>query len=64
MRTLAVGVAGLGAVGGSVARALDDGIPGLVLTAIATRSHDKARQKMAGLRTEVPLVSPECQTSK
>lgn len=40
---LRVGIAGLGSVGRRVARALDEGLPGLVLSAIASRDLDRAR---------------------
>jgi aspartate dehydrogenase len=41
-----VGLAGLGAVGLEVARRLEAGIPGLVLTAVAVRDADKARRNL------------------
>ena len=44
--TLKVGLAGLGAVGLDVARRLEAGIPGLVLTAVAVRDKDKARRNL------------------
>ena len=43
---LKIGVAGLGAVGLDVARRIETGIPGLVLTAIAVRDTDKARRNL------------------
>ncbi len=43
-----VGVAGLGAIGMTVARRLDEGIAGLVLTAVSARDHDRARRRVSG----------------
>lgn len=54
-RTLAIGLAGFGAIGAAVAERLDLGIPGLELVAIAARDADKARRRMATFRQEVPL---------
>jgi aspartate dehydrogenase len=54
---LRVGIAGLGAVGLEVARRIDAGIQGLALTAVSARDHDKAREKLAGLRTQPEIVS-------
>src|SRR5579872_885170 len=41
--TLSIGIAGLGAIGGTVARRLADGIPGLRLLGVAVRDAEKAR---------------------
>ncbi|MDT2023887.1 aspartate dehydrogenase [Methylocella sp. CPCC 101449] len=52
-----IAIAGLGAVGKTVARKLADGLPGLTLAAIAVRDHDKA---LAWLKQEgitCPLAS-------
>ncbi|VFR31814.1 L-Aspartate dehydrogenase [plant metagenome] len=38
-----IGIAGFGAIGKAIARRLDDGIPGLKLTALGVRDADKAR---------------------
>ena len=56
--TLRIGIAGLGAIGGEIARRLDGGIAGLSLAAVATGDHDKARARMSDLTAPVPLVSP------
>ena len=56
-RTLGVGVGGLGTIGAVVAQRLDAGIPGLRLAAVAARDRDKARRRIAGFRTPVPVVS-------
>ena len=40
-KRLAIGIAGLGAVGLGVARRLQKGIPGLVLAGVAVRDRDK-----------------------
>ena len=57
--TLKVGIAGLGAVGLNVARRLEEGIPGLVLAAIAVRDRDKARRNLPGAGERVPIVVAE-----
>jgi aspartate dehydrogenase len=55
-KTLSIGIAGLGAIGGTVAAALAAGIPGLALTAIAVRDQDKAEAWLAARRIVVPIV--------
>lgn len=48
---LRVAVAGLGAVGGVLAKRLDEGmIPGLRLTAVSTRDLNKAAQLVGGFQ--------------
>ena len=54
-----VGIAGLGTIGTVVARALDAGIDGLSLDAVAARDHDKARRRMESFRKVAPVVSAE-----
>ena len=49
IKTLRVGLAGLGAVGLEVARRLTAGVPGLTLAAIAVRDADKARRALPQL---------------
>jgi len=56
---LKVGIAGLGAVGLNVARRLEQGIPGLVLAAVAVRDHDKARKNLPGAGERIPIVPAE-----
>jgi aspartate dehydrogenase len=56
---LNVGIAGLGAVGLNVARRLEEGIPGLVLAAVAVRDRDKARRNLPGAGDRVPIVAAE-----
>ena len=56
---LRVGIAGLGTIGGKVADVLDQGIPGLTLEAITTRTAATATERMRGYRRRVPLVTPE-----
>lgn len=51
-----IAVAGLGAVGKTVARKLGDGLPGLTLAAIAARDHDKARAWLQQENIDCPLV--------
>jgi aspartate dehydrogenase len=59
MQNLKVGIAGLGTIGGKVADVLDQGIPGLTLAAIHTRTESAALERMKSYRHPVPLVSPE-----
>ena len=53
-RTIAI--AGLGAIGRAVARKLDEGIPGMRLTAVAVRDEAKAHAFLASLSQPVPIV--------
>jgi len=53
---LTVGIAGLGAIGLAVAKALDAGIPGLRLTAVSARDHAKARNNLETLRSPPQIV--------
>jgi aspartate dehydrogenase len=53
--TYTVGIVGLGAIGMHLARALDAGVPGLKLAAVAVRDRDKAVAAMKGFRDR-PLV--------
>ncbi len=55
-RELTVAIAGLGAIGLHLARALDAGVEGLRLVAVAARDQDKARANLAGFRTTPALV--------
>lgn len=55
-RTLSVGIAGLGAIGGTVAAALAAGIAGLTLVAVAVRDRGKAESWLAARRIAVPIV--------
>ena len=56
---LKVGLAGLGAVGLGVARRLKQGIPGLVLAAVAVRDRDKARRNLPQIGETIPIVAAE-----
>jgi aspartate dehydrogenase len=58
-KTLNVGIAGLGAVGLNVARRLEQGVPGLVLAAVAVRDRDKARRNLPGAGERIPMVVAE-----
>ena len=51
-----VAVAGLGAVGLPVARALAAGIEGLELAAVSARDRDRARRRMAAIAPEIPVL--------
>ena len=53
---LKIGLAGLGAVGLEVARRIEAGIPGLVLTAVAVRDADKARRNLPQVGTGIALM--------
>ena len=55
-RELTVGIAGLGAIGLLLARALDAGVEGLRLHAVAARDQAKAQANIAGFRTRPALV--------
>lgn len=56
-RDLKLGVAGLGAIGLAVARAVDaGGVPGLRLAAASARDHAKAKRATEGFRHAPPLV--------
>jgi aspartate dehydrogenase len=55
-KTLSVGIAGLGAIGGTVAAALAAGIPGLSLAAIAVRDQAKAESWLAARHIAAPIV--------
>jgi aspartate dehydrogenase len=53
-----VGIAGLGAIGKSLARTLDNGgVPGCRLAAVSGRDPDKTASFVAGLCTRVPVVA-------
>jgi aspartate dehydrogenase len=54
-----VGLAGLGAVGGEVARRLEAGIPGLTLTAVAVRDVEKARRALPRIGNGIAALPPE-----
>lgn len=57
---LKVAIAGLGAIGLKVARALDEGkLPGLVLAAVSARDVEKAKRTLAGFKSPVPVVGIE-----
>lgn len=56
-----VGIGGFGAIGATVARALDSGsakggIPGIRLVAVSARDHDGARARMIGMAVPPPVV--------
>ncbi|MEK6216810.1 MAG: aspartate dehydrogenase, partial [Boseongicola sp.] len=56
---LTVAVAGLGAIGARVVRALDVGIPGLTLTAVSARRHDRASTFLSELHGTPRLLPLE-----
>ena len=53
---LRVGIGGLGTVGFPVARWLDGGVEGLTLTAVSAADRERARERVAELKTPVPVV--------
>jgi aspartate dehydrogenase len=56
-RVLKVAIAGFGAIGKTVARKLDQGIPGLRLAAVAARDLAKARAALAGFKKKPAVVA-------
>lgn len=54
---LRVAIAGLGAVGMRVARALDEGLPGCELAAVSANDRAKAAERLAHLHHKVPVVA-------
>jgi aspartate dehydrogenase len=54
--TKTVAIAGLGAIGLPLARALDAGVAGLTLVAVAVRDHAKGTAKLANFRAPPPIV--------
>lgn len=55
-RNLRVAIGGFGAVGKTLARALDKGIAGLALTAVSARDRERARQGLFGFASPPPVV--------
>lgn len=53
---LRVAIAGFGTIGKVVGKALDDGIEGLVLTAVSARDKEKAAHNMSGFRHKAPVL--------
>ena len=56
-KELTVGIAGLGAIGLHLARALDAGVPGLRLAAVSAKDRKKAEANIAGFKVK-PLILP------
>ena len=56
---LRVAIGGFGAVGGTVARRLDQGLPGLCLAAVSARDVAKAEARMADFARPVSVVALE-----
>jgi aspartate dehydrogenase len=54
-----IALAGLGAIGLRVAQALDEGIPGYALAAVAARDTRRASERLARLVRPVPVVDTE-----
>jgi aspartate dehydrogenase len=51
-----VAIAGFGAIGGTVARRLDEGVAGLELGAVSARRVEQAHERMAAFARPVPVV--------
>jgi aspartate dehydrogenase len=49
-KSMKVAIAGMGAIGRKIAKALDDGIPGMALEAVAVGNPQKASEFLTGLR--------------
>jgi aspartate dehydrogenase len=56
---LKIGLAGLGAVGLEVARRIEAGIPGLVLTAVSVRDAEKARRNLPPIGDSIAVLAVE-----
>ena len=56
MTNLRVAIGGFGAIGQEVAKALDEGIPGLHLVAVSARDQEKARRNLEPFTGEVGLL--------
>ena len=54
-----VAIAGFGAIGMRIARALDAGIPGYELAAVSAHDRDKAQKRLSVLSRTVPVVTIE-----
>src|SRR5215207_7147069 len=54
---LTVAIGGLGAIGAHLARALDAGVEGLSLVAVAARDRVKAERLLSGFRAPPAIVS-------
>ncbi len=53
---LKVGIAGLGAIGMPVARWLDEGVEGMVLSGISAGNRERAAERMADFRSPPPVL--------
>src|SRR5207244_13570068 len=51
-----IGVAGLGAIGRQVCRAIDAGLPGLALAGATARTRDRAESFLATLKSRPPFL--------
>jgi len=58
-KEMTVGIAGLGTIGGKVADVLDQGIPGLRLVAVHTRTESTALEHMRSYKNKVALVTAD-----
>jgi len=53
---LKVGIGGLGTIGFNLAQRLDEGLEGLILSAVSARDTDAARLRLNALRQQVPVL--------
>ncbi|MEM7024186.1 MAG: aspartate dehydrogenase [Pseudomonadota bacterium] len=53
---LCVALAGFGAIGGTLAKRLDQGVAGLRLAAVSAHDHEGARARMSALSAPVPIL--------
>lgn len=58
-KQLKVGIAGFGTIGKVIGNALNQGIPGLQLTAITSGNLDKVRQNIAGYSQPIAIVNAD-----
>ena len=58
--TTTVAIGGLGAIGLPLARALDSGVEGLTLIAVAARDHAKAKANLTRFRNPAAHRRPRC----
>ena len=54
-----IAIAGFGAIGMRIARALDAGIPGYELAAVSAHDRDNAKKRISALSRTVPVLAIE-----
>ncbi len=58
-KPLRVGIGGLGTIGKTVASRIDEGIPGIELSAVSARNEKRAKERIAHFTRPVPVVALE-----